>query len=313
MLTGISETQYPMLANGPLTDNKSSGITKIATALIQEHSAYMAEEGPIIWDEIAKIKEYVEKRNSIDEKKMYNEQESQKLLKTTEDVQNILEHISVQEEKFIELTDIVNKNIYNIFNQYLDKNQECEEAITHIVNQVAKNYDDMLNKEDISEEDIIRATSVEMIQYLISELRIGNSMDINVLDYAKEHFDIETYDGFILLQAWCILCHRFDVYKMANMDMSLQYDFKETMEKVLKERETAQGVLDTNNLQNEFEIEDTTKLNMLKDELTENLNINSDYTKNLIAELEELIVLTAQREPKEIDELQMEAGDQEAA
>ena len=55
MLTGISETQYPMLANGPLTDSKSSGITKIASRLIQEHSSYMAEEGPVIWDEIAKI------------------------------------------------------------------------------------------------------------------------------------------------------------------------------------------------------------------------------------------------------------------
>ena len=147
MLTGISETQYPMLANGPLTDSKSSGITKIATALIQEHSAYMAEEGPIIWDEIAKIKEYVEKRNSIDEKKMYNEEESQKLLKTTEDVQNILEHISVQEEKFIELTDIVNKNIYRAYDcgdvcTDLLGCSDCENSIKGDILEVLKKMDD---------------------------------------------------------------------------------------------------------------------------------------------------------------------------
>ena len=84
-----------MLANDHL-QIKSSGITKIATALIQEHS-HMAEEGPIIWDEIAKIKEY-RKRNSIDEKDVQRRRKPE--TSKPPKMQNILEHISVQEENF---------------------------------------------------------------------------------------------------------------------------------------------------------------------------------------------------------------------
>ncbi|MEC8064170.1 MAG: hypothetical protein VX112_04920 [Pseudomonadota bacterium] len=312
MLTGISETQYPMLASGPLTDSKSSGITKIASRLIQEHSSYMAEEGPVIWDEIAKIKVYVEKRNSIDEKKMYTEEESQKLLKTTEDVQNILEHISEQEEKFITLTDIVNKNIYNIFNQYIELSANSEQVISKICQKVGENTKPPLTKEHVNEEDIIKATSTETLNYIVADLKIGSSTGINIIDYATEQFDIETYDGLILLQAWIIMCYRFDVLRMGSLDMSMTFDYKDAMEKILAQRELASEILDIDDLESAYHIEETEKLNELKQELTENLNINSDYTHKLINELEELIILTEQREPKEIEELESDAN-QEAA
>ena len=311
MLTGISETQYPMLANGPLTDNHAKGITKLAASLIKKYSSYMAEEGPIIWDEIAKIKTYVEKRNTIDEKKMYTEEESKKLLQTTEDVQKILEHISKQEENFIELSDIVNNNIYHIFNKYIEKSEQCESVGKEITEKVAAQMTPSLEKTSANEEEIFKCTSLEMIENCVKEMKINEGIEIEIVPYASKQLDSEQYDGFLLLQCWVALCYRFNVYRMNTFDNQTKLDTYGMMEKLLAEKENAIKIIDTSNLESEFQIEQADKLEVLKKDLTENLNINADYTKKLIEELDELIILTAQREPKEIEDLQAEEAGQE--
>lgn len=312
MLTGISETQYPMLANGPLTDNDAKGITKLAATLVKKYSSYMAEEGPIIWDEIAKIKTYVEKRNTIDEKKMYTEEESKRLLKTTEDVQQILEHISKQEENFIALSDIVNNNIYHIFNNYIQKAGECEEAAKEITEKVAGQMTPNLSNTRNSEDDIFKTTSLVMLENCIKEMQINNGIDGDILAFAQKNFDPDTYDGFTLIQCWVALCYRFNVYRMNTFDNETKLDLHTMMEKLIAEKAPISHIIDLNHLEDDFEIEQVDKLNELKKDLTDNLNINEDYTKKLIEELDELITLTAQREPKEIEDLQTEAQGEQA-
>ncbi len=313
MLTGISETQYPMLANGPLTDNEAKGITKLAAALVKKYSSYMAEEGPIIWDEIAKIKTYVEKRNTIDEKKMYTEEESKRLLKTTEDVQKILEHISKQEENFIELSDIVNNNIYHIFNSYIEKAGECEDAAKEITEKVAEQMNPTLSSTRNSEEEIFKTTSLIMLEDCIKEMQIQNGIDGDILTIGQKHLDPDTFDGFTLLQCWVALCYRFNVYRMNTFDNQTKLDLDDMMKKLIAEKDRLSSILDLNQIEQDFQIEQVDKLNSLKKDLTDNLNINEDYTKNLINELDELISLTAQREPKEVDDLQAEAEGEQTA
>ena len=308
MLTGISEQQYNMLANGPLTDNKSRGISKVASELIQEQSSCMADRGPVIWDEIAKIKTYVQKRNSIDEKKMYTEEESHKLLKTTEDVQKILEHIAHQEEKFIELSDIVNKNIFNIFNQYVKKAKTCEEIAKSITEKLAHQHDPILSSTTVAENDIYLATSLDMIDGVVQDNKINENMGVDILEYARQNIDVDSYDGFILLQVWIALCFRFNIFRMNKLE-NRDFDAFSTMQMVLAEKEDAAKVLDTNALEQEFKIEDKDKLVSLRDDLHKNLNINTEYTKQVITELDDLIELSSQREPKEVSELQGEDVD----
>jgi len=312
MLTGISETQYPMLANGPLTDNDAKGITKLAANLVKKYSSYMAEEGPIIWDEIAKIKTYVEKRNTIDEKKMYTEEESKRLLQTTEDVQKILEHISKQEENFIALSDIVNNNIYHIFNNYIQKASDCEDAAREITEKVAGQITPNLNNTRNNEEEIFKTTSLVMLEDCIKEMQINNGIDEDILAFAQKSLDPDTYDGFTLLQCWVALCYRFNVYRMNTFDNETKLDLNDMMQKLLTEKDLASKVLDIHNLEEDFEVEQVDKLNELKKDLTDNLNINADYTKKLIEELDELIALTAQREPKEVEDIQAEAQGEQA-
>ncbi len=312
MLTGISETQYPMLANGPLTDDEAKGITKVAASLVKKYSSYMAEEGPIIWDEIAKIKTYVEKRNTIDEKKMYTEEESKRLLKTTEDVQQILEHISKQEENFIALSDIVNNNIYHIFNNYIQKAGECEEAAKEVTERVAEQMTPNLSNTRNSEDEIFKTTSLVMLENCITEMQINNGIEGDILAIGQKNFDADTYDGFTLLQCWVALCYRFTVYRMNTFDNETKLDLDSMMQKLTAEKSQVSQILDLEHLEQDFEIEHIDKLNELKKDLTDNLNINEDYTTKLIEELDELITLTAQREPKEVEEIQAAAEGEQA-
>ncbi len=312
MLTGISETQYPMLANGPLTDNEAKGITQLAASLVKKYSSYMAEEGPIIWDEISKIKTYVEKRNTIDEKKMYTVEESKRLMKTTEDVQHILEHISKQEENFIALSDIVNNNIYHIFNSYIHKSAECEEAAKEITQRVAEQMTPNLSNTRTSEDEIFKTTSLVMLENCIKEMQINNGIEKDILAIGQKNFNADTYDGFTLLQCWIALCYRFTVYRMNAFDNETKLDLDNMMQKLIAEKSQVSQILDIDHLEQDFEIVDIDKLNELKKDLTDNLNINEDYTAKLIEELDELITLTAQREPKEIEDIQAESAGEQA-
>ncbi len=297
----ISAEQYQAIMSGPLCYKTPMGITKIASEIITQQCAILTEHSSKIWLQIEKIKAYVEKRNKINEKCMNTEQEINYLLKTTEQLQAIIEHINTQEHTFMELTHNINHNIYNIFIKYIEKNEKAHKTIQSICDKVGEELDiEALKKATDHEGEIANCISIDHLKYFIYSNHIDNKHNIDSHNYADYYLDTTKYDDFVIMQAWITALYRLSAHQVIdNSDHS--FDHKTLMNAILKHREEAKELIDMEHTDVDFGIEDYNKTLQMSKDLTAKLKINSDYEKKMNESLDKLIVLSNSRKPNEYD------------
>lgn len=298
----ISAEQYQTIISGPLCYKTPVGLTKIASEIITQQCAILTEHSSKIWLQIEKIKAYVEKRNQINEKCMNTEQEINYLLKTTEQLQAIIEHINTQEHTFMELTHNVNHNIYNIFIKYIEKNEKLHTTIQDICAEVATELDsDALKQATDHEGEIANCISIEHIKYFIYSNNIDAKHNIDSYSYADYYLDTNQYEDFVMMQTWVTLLYRLSAHQVLD-NQEQAYDHRALIKAVLKHKDKAKALIDTEHMEVDFGLDDYNKTLQMSHDLTAKLKINSEYEKKMNASLDKLIVISSSRKPKEYDD-----------
>jgi hypothetical protein len=174
LLASIAEKNPKPLANGPLSDSNSSGITKIAKNLLNQQSGTILSVADEIWLYILEIQNLMQIRNEINEKCMESEEEANNLLKTTNSVQKLIEHVSEQEEKYINLSDSINNNTIHIVQSYLQLMKKSIDKILEIASSVSNDLSLNLKEQNKGvESEILNSTSMNQLD----KFTIENTLD----------------------------------------------------------------------------------------------------------------------------------------
>ena len=297
-IASISIEQYEAILSGPLCYKNPIGITKVASELVKKQCSLLSSHSSTIWLQIEKIKAYVDKRNKINEKCMFTEAEINYLLKTTEQLQSIIEHVNTQEHTFMNLTHDVNHNIYNVFVKYIEKSEKVNECIVSICENVATELDmEILKKPAPQEDEISGAISIEHLKYFIFIKNIDKKHDIDSFAYADYYLDMNTFDDYILMQAWITLLYRLCALDIINSND--KYDHKAIFTALRKQKELTNQVLIKSEIDKDFGIENYSKTMDISDELSQNLNINENFEDKINHSLDKLIIMSDSRKPKD--------------
>tara|TARA_A100001015_G_scaffold288706_1_gene359819 strand:- start:1212 stop:2180 length:969 start_codon:yes stop_codon:yes gene_type:complete len=297
-IASISIEQYEAILSGPLCYKTPIGITKIASELLKRQCSLLSTHSTIIWFQIEKIKEYVEKRNKINEKCMFTEAEINYLLKTTEQLQSIIEHVNTQEHTFMNLSHDVNHNIYNIFVKYIEKSEKVNECIQLICENVATELDmEVLKKPAPQEDEISSAISIEHLKYFIFIKNIDKKHEIDSFAYGDYYLDMNAFDDYMLMQAWITLLYRLCALDI--MHKNERYDHKRIFTALKKQKALTEQVLNKNNVDKDFGIDDYNKTMEISHELSENLNINENFEEKMNRSLNKLLTMSNSRKPRE--------------
>lgn len=307
LLASIAEKNPKPLANGPLSDSNSSGITKIAKNLLNQQSGTILSVADEIWLYILEIQNLMQIRNEINEKCMESEEEANNLLKTTNSVQKLIEHVSEQEEKYINLSDSINNNTIHIVQSYLQLMKKSIDKILEIASSVSNDLSLNLTEQNKGvESEILNSTSINQLDKFTIENTLDKHSSIAPIEWCKKTLNYDNYDDFILVQTMILITYRYAMSQaVANTNQTL--DIKKVMKKLLTYKEKATEIMNEHDLEKTFNLSDFATQKTSGEDLKLSLNINPQFLKKVKISLNELKTISDSRHPKE-DENQEVTG-----
>lgn len=290
MTLGSLSSQYAeSLAEAAIVNPDSNGICAEYHKRINTHTMYILRYSSLVWNNITMLKELVDIRGGIKEKRMKDIDESQELLDSTKKLQVLVQAISKQESNFISMYDCINKHVFQLYNEYIDTTPALEESIKHITEDAVSNLNESLPKDLYPLDDILHATNISQLRTLYNTNHIQEFFTDNLFDWAVAKIDINDPHDFSSLQAWLIILSRH--VKKQSSELSSQKDIldaKKAFETLLSKRTMCAHIpseqTDTEELELLEALDNTTSLNMdyyneIKDSLL-SLKLLSDNRKD---------------------------------
>ncbi|MEC8882825.1 MAG: hypothetical protein VX737_06085 [Pseudomonadota bacterium] len=299
LLASIAEKNPEPLANGPLSDSNPSGITKVAKNLLDKQSGTILSVADEIWLYILEIQNLMQIRNEINEKCMESEEEANNLLKTTNSVQKLIEHVSEQEEKYINLSDSINNNTIHIVQSYLQIMKKSIHLILEIADNI--NNDLALNLTEQNkgvESEILNSTSILDLERFTVENTLTKHSSIDPIDWCKKKLEYDNYDDFILIQTMVLIVYRYAM-SQAVSSTNQTLDIKNVMKKLITYKNKATEIMNEHDLEKTFNLDDFAKQKTSGEDLKLSLNINPEFLKKIKGSLNELKIISDSRHPKE--------------
>ena len=306
LLASISEKNPLALSNGPLGQTNPSGLTRIAKHVLDQQSASILSVADDIWIAILQIQELMETRNAINENCMKSEEEANRLLKTTNSIQNLIEHISEQEDDYIKLSESINKNTIHLVQSYLKLMKSSATMIDTIAQEVSDALDLKLVKQNEGvERGVLNATSLSELQ----KFTIANTLESHTHDdplvLMNKYLDHLKYDDFICMQAFILVCYRFSM-SQAVTNRSAEFNAKRTLLAVIDHKAKASTLLQENDEENTFSLENFSQQKTVSNQMQLALKINPDFIKKIRQNLTELKQISDSRTPDEEEDDSMQ-------
>ena len=299
LLASVSEKNPIPLTSGPLSDSNPSGITTIAKKLLDHQSSSILTVADEIWLCILEIQKLMKLRNTIDEKKMESEEEANNLLKTTNTVQKLIEHVSEQEEKYIQLSDSVNNNTVHIVQSYIRLSKQGMDIIKKIVDQVSSKLSLGLKEQNKGvESSIMNATSIYELKDFSSDNTLSQHSSMDPIVWANQIFKHQNYDDFILIQALVLIAYRYAM-SQAVSEQRQNLDIKKVTKELQMAKEQATELMNEHDLEQTFNLENFSQQKSTSEELKLSLEINPDFLQKIEKTLTELKGLSDSRESKD--------------
>lgn len=312
LLASISEKNPIALANGPLGQSNPSGLTCIAKKILDHQSASILKVADHIWLAIMQIQDLMEIRNAINEKCMQSEEEADKLLKSTNSIQKLIEHISVQEDHYIKLSESINNNTIHIVQSYLKLMKESIKVIKVIAKEVNDEMGLKLEEQNKNvEQGVVQATSIQEIKKFIISNTIQTHTEDDPLELAIRYLDHKKYDDFICIQAYLLICYRYAMSRAISSNASKGFNSKKILLKVIDKKEKASSILQEKDIENTFSLENYSEQKSISEQLGLALSVNPDFVKKIKIILLELKGISDSRKPSE-DEQTDKQGEQAA-
>lgn len=296
-LSAISIQQADAIVNGPLCYPQPLGLTKATCDLLRKNSILVASHAAELWIQIDKIKKFVAKRNDINEKCMFTEQEINYLLRVTNDLHEMIDHISSQEHIFMDLGNDTTQNIYDLFRTYIDKTNKSHDIIYSILDAVIKDLNLPYTQKGEHEIDAINSIASSNLEYFIESQNLQTTLGVDTYGFADNHLQKSEYYDFILFQVWLILIYRHACASVLGNSATL--DAKQAMQALIKHRELSRKLLDAEHLDQSLGIEDFKKVKDMEKNLAEGLQINHEFEAKLDSDLDKLVAMSKSRKPRE--------------
>ena len=302
LLASVSEKNPFTLSSGPLGQSNPSGITCLAKHILDKQSSSILAVADEIWIAILKIQDLMEIRNNINENCMQSEEEANRLLKATNSVQSLIEHISEQEDIYIKLSESINRNTIHVVQSYL---RLMHQSID-LIKELAKTTSDELNlnlkiQNQGVEKIILNATSIREIADFSHENTLDKHTKSDPVLIAMQSLDHKKYDDFILIQAFVLACYRFAM-SQAVTQRTGSFDAAEVLKHLIKNKEKATKILHENDLEETFGLENFSEQTTTSEQLQLALNVNPDFIKKVEDTLKYLQKLSDSRTPDDDDD-----------
>ena len=221
-------------------------------------------------------------RNKIEEKHMQTEEEANKLLKVTNLIQDLIADVTKREDTYINLSDDVNKNIIKIVNKYLRLLQNSHDIIEQICNKVTTECNLKIEKQNSEvEKELLNAASWNDLKAFASSQTLDTHIRTNTLQQASEKLDYRKYEEFICLQAFLLVCFRFAMKKAKNVHSQEQFDYNTVLSVIAGQKDYAKTLLPTQNIMQNFELDNCDFQQVTCDKLKLQLTQNSDYIRKI--------------------------------
>ena len=298
LLAGVSEKNPYTLTSGPLGQSNVSGLSLLTKKVLDQQCSSILGVADEIWLAIIKIQDLMHTRNSINENCMQSEEEANRLLKSTNSVQQLIEHISSQEDTFITLSDSVNKNTIKIVQSYLRLMQKSIE-ITKIIAQETTEHlaIDIKAQNPGVEKELLNATSRDALMKFSIENTLETHVKRNPIELVEKYLDHEKYDDFIVMQAYLLICYRYAMSQAVSG--TSDFDAYRVLQDCIGRKSMATELLHEADIEKTFNLEDFSKQNSISDQLQHALTVNPDYILKLEKTLNELKELSDSRKPDE--------------
>lgn len=300
LLASISEKNPIALSSGPLGQSNPSGLTCIAKQVLDHQGASILKVADDIWLAIMQIQELMELRNSINEKCMQSEEEADKLLKSTNSIQKLIEHISKQEDSYIELSESINNNTIHTVQNYLKLMKESTKVIEEIAKEVNEEMGLELKEQNKNvEQGVVQATSIQEIKKFIVSNTIQTHTQEDPLKLASSYLNHKKYDEFICMQAYLLICYRYAMSRAISSNVSKSFNNKKILLKVIGKKDKASSILEEQDVENTFSLENYSEQKSISEQLGLALSVNPDYVKKIKEVLLELKDISDSRKPDE--------------
>ena len=196
---------------------------------------------------------------------MQSEEEANRLLKSTNSVQQLIEHISSQEDTFITLSDSVNKNTIKIVQSYLRLMQKSMD----IAKTIAQETTDQLAV-DIKAQTLGLKKNYSMRpRGMLMKFSIENTLETHVkrnpIELIEKYLDHEKYDDFIVMQAYLLICYRYAMSQAVSG--TSDFDAYRVLQDCIGRKSMATELLHEADIEKTFNLEDFSKQNSISDQL----------------------------------------------
>lgn len=302
LLASVSEKNPFTLSSGPLGQSNPSGVTGLAKHILDKQSSSILAVADEIWIAILKIQELMEIRNSINENCMQSEEEANRLLKATNSVQSLIEHISEQEDIYIKLSESINRNTIHVVQSYLKLMHQSIDLIKELAQKTSDelNLDLKIQNEGV-EKTISNATSIREIADFSNENTLEKHTKVDPVLMAMQSLNHKKYDDFILIQAFVLVCYRFAM-SQAVTHRSGSFDASKALQHLIQNKEKATKILHENDLEETFGLEKFSEQTSTSEQLQLALNVNPDFLKKVEDTLRSLQKLSDSRTPDDDDD-----------
>lgn len=296
LLAGVSEKNPFALTSGPLGQSDVSGISLLAKKTLDQQCGSILSVADEIWLAIIKIQDLMEIRNNINENCMQSEEEANRLLKATNSVQQLIEHISAQEDTYITLSDSINRNTIQIVQSYLALMKKSSSTATAITEDVSSEMKLSIKPQNQGvEKSLLNATSIQDLTKFSIENTLENHTGCNPVELAQGKLDHMRYDDFIIMQAFILICYRFAMSQALGTNHT--FNAASILKACIAKREHATSLLNESDTEQTFNLHEFSKQNSLSDQLQHALTVNPDFLRKLESTLSDLKELSDSRKP----------------
>jgi hypothetical protein len=296
LLAGVSEKNPFALTSGPLGQSDVSGISLLAKRTLDQQCGSILSVADEIWLAIIKIQDLMEIRNNINENCMQSEEEANRLLKATNSVQQLIEHISAQEDTYITLSDSINRNTIQIVQSYLALMKKSSTIATTIADEVSTEMKLSVKPQNQGvEKSLLSATSIQDLVKFSIENTLEIHTGCNPVELAQGKLNHQCYDDYIVIQAFLLICYRFAMSQALGTNNT--FNASGVLKACIAKKVSATSILNESDVEQTFNLHEFSKQNTLSDQLQHALTVNPDFLRKLESTLSDLKELSDSRKP----------------
>ena len=306
LIASLNETNFNGIIKTGMIQEGSSGLSHYFSKYINGESHDILSVAATIWNNINIIKECMEIRSSINEKCMYSMDESKELLETTQSLQKIVAVVSDQEEKFIELYQKVNEDIYKLYINYTKILQTCNDQVQQLTESIITQSNYHLDKKLHPQSDIADATQINTIMMIMKECNIANYFTQDPYELITTTFNHEDPKEFILIQVFTNILAR--QVRKQSIEMKSSKDIinlKNLVDMLTSKKDSIIIDIDKDTIES-FEQSNLQQTQALG----AHLEIKPDIIKKINESLTSLSALSHSRKPKDPDTSPKQADDE---